>query len=80
MPGKLFKFYHMTNFSPTGWPRLLPHGLALLLGLLGTAPAAQAQLTISSTSPVANAKAAPAAGPVAVTFNQVVTSGLYRPI
>jgi methionine-rich copper-binding protein CopC len=47
----------------------------LLVGSLLLSHTAGAQPTIVSTSPTANAKAAPAAGPVSVTFNQPVTAG-----
>ena len=46
-----------------------------LLGLLALPLPALAQLTITGTSPVANARAVPAAGPVSTTFNQALTAG-----
>ena len=60
--------------GPAPIAHLLLSALALTGPLLLSHPVA-AQPTLTSTSPVNNARAASVSGPVSVTFNQAVTAG-----
>ena len=60
--------------GPAPIAHLLLSALALAGPLLLSHPVA-AQPTLTSTSPVNNARAASVSGPVSVTFNQAVTAG-----